>query len=76
MATNLRFVDQPDLRSDIAEGAVVVAIEAVGPAAERDEVIEVAVVVDIGPGIRLSADGAEQFRLDQLEALDATQPAE
>ena len=51
-------VDQPDLLGDVAEDAVVVSIEPVRPAAKRDEVIQVAVVVGVGPRIRLPADGA------------------
>ena len=52
----------PTSAADVTKRAVVVAIEAIGPAAERDEVIEVAVVIDIRPGVGLSADGARTDR--------------
>ena len=48
-------VGEADLGRDVDEGAVVVAIEAVHLAAESDEQVEVAVAVEVGPGIRLAA---------------------
>ena len=63
----LDVVGEADFGRDIAKRAFVVAIEAVRPAAERDEVIEVAVVVGIGPRVGLAAGRGKQLGLDQLE---------
>ena len=60
-------VGKPDLERDIAECALVVAIEAIGPAAKGDEVVEIAVVIGIGPGIGLPAGRGKQIGLNALE---------
>ena len=58
---------RPDRGGDVLEPAVILAIEAIGAAAESDELVEIAVVVEVGPGVRLAAGRAEQLGLDQLE---------
>ena len=60
-------IGQPDFGGDVAERAVVVAIEPIGPAAERDEVVEIAVAIGIGPRAGLPAGRGEQVGLDELE---------
>ena len=60
-------VGEADLGRDVDERAVVVAIQAVHLAAEADEQIEVAVAVEVGPGIRLAALEREERRLHRLE---------
>ena len=58
----------PDGRRDVGERAAVVAIEPVGLALlETDEQVEVAVVVDVGPGVRLRSGGRKQVGLHRLE---------
>jgi hypothetical protein len=42
-------------------------IEAIRTAAKADELVEISVVVEIGPGIRLATSHAEELRLDELE---------
>ena len=62
-------IGDAELRGDVRERAVVVAIETVRLALpEADEQIEVAVVVEVGPAVRLTAGGGEEIRLDELEA--------
>jgi hypothetical protein len=39
--------------------SVVLAIETIRPAAKADELVELAVIVEVGPGIRLAAGRAE-----------------
>ena len=48
-------VGEAHVRSDVHKAAAIVSIEAVGTAAEADEIVEVAVVIGVGPGIRVSA---------------------
>ena len=60
-------VGKSDVDSNVAERALVVAIEAIGPASERDEVIKITVAVRIGPGVGLASRRGEQFGLHQLE---------
>src|SRR3954447_23375358 len=60
-------VSNADSFGDVLETAVILAIEPVGAAAESDEFVEVAVVVEVGPGIRLPAGHAEQLRLHERE---------
>ncbi len=62
-----RYVDQPNLLSDVAEDAVVVSIQPVRTSAEGDEVVQVAVVVGIGPGICLRPDRAKHLRLGEFK---------
>ena len=44
------------------------SIESIRTAAEPDELVEVAVVVEVGPRVRLPAGHAEEFRLNEFEA--------
>ena len=47
---------------------MILAVETIGPAAEADELVEIAVVVVVGPRVRLTAGHAKQVGLDQLES--------
>jgi hypothetical protein len=46
---------------------VVLAIEAIGPAAKPDELVELAVVIEIGPRVGLAAVGGEELGLNERE---------
>ena len=59
--------DQSNFLRDFAKGAAVVAIEPVRTAAKCDEVIEVAVVIDVGPRVCLAANRGEYVWLNQFE---------
>jgi len=47
---------------------VILAIQAIRPAAKADELVEIAVIVEVGPRVGLAAIGGEEVRLNQLEA--------
>ena len=60
-------VRQADGSRHILEPAVVLAIEAIRTTAEPDELVEIPVVIEVGPRIRLTAGRGKELRLDQLE---------
>ena len=61
-------VGNPRRRRDLHECSAVVAIQAIGlPVLESDEQIQIAVAVDVRPGVGLPPGGGEQLRLHQLE---------
>src|SRR4029079_10095677 len=66
-SARLDVVRESDLRGDVRERAVVVHIQPIWPAAKADELIEIAVAVDVRPRVRLSAGSGEELRLDELE---------
>ena len=63
----LLVVGKPYICGDFTESAVIVAIEAVGPAAERDEVVKIAIAVGIGPGAGLASRSGKHVGLDQFK---------
>ena len=46
---------------------MILAIEAIGAAAETDELVEVAVVVEVGPRVGLATGHRKEVGLDELE---------
>src|SRR5712691_2167773 len=60
-------VGEADGRRHVLEAPMVLTIEAIRTAAETDELIDVAVVVEVGPGIGHGAARGKQLRLDELE---------
>ena len=66
-SAGFNHVGQTHRCGDVFEPSMVLAIETVGTAAETDELVEISVVVEVGPGVRLTAGHAEQFRLNERE---------
>ena len=60
-------VRQADRRRHIFESSVVLPVQTVRATAEADELVEVAVVVEVGPRVGLAAVGGKEIRLDELE---------
>jgi hypothetical protein len=58
-------VRKADGRRHIFESSVVLLVQTVRAAAEADELVEIAVVVEVGPGISLAATGGKEIRLDK-----------
>ena len=50
---------RPTRGRDIVESSAVLPIQAIRAAAEADELVEIAVVVEVGPRVRLTAVGGE-----------------
>ena len=65
--TRFHVIGEADRGGDVLEPAVILAIKAIGAPAKSDELVEIAVVVEVGPGVRLAAGRAEQLGLDQHE---------
>ena len=65
--TRLDVVGDADGSCDVAEMSVVLTIETIRPTAEADELVELAVIVEIGPRVRLAARRAEQIGLHELK---------
>ena len=63
----LDVVGNPGGGGDIREAAVILPVESIRPAAEADELVQLPVVVEIRPRVRLSARRAEELRLHELE---------
>jgi hypothetical protein len=61
----LDVVGQADGGGHVLEASMILAIQAIGTAAKTDELVEVAVVVEVGP--RVAAGHREELGLDQLE---------
>src|SRR5262249_61160570 len=54
-------------RRHILEAAVILSIQPIRPAAKTDELVQLTVAVEVGPGVRLSARRGEELGLNQLE---------
>ena len=63
--TRFDVVREADGGGHILEAATILAIEAIGAAAETDELVEIAVVVEVGPRVGLATVGGEEIRLDE-----------
>jgi hypothetical protein len=63
----LDVVGDADLCRHIAKASVILLVEAIRPAAKADELVELPVVVEIGPGVRLAARRGEEVLLHELE---------
>jgi len=66
--SRLDVVGEADGGGDVDEATVILAVKTVRPAAKADELVQIAVVVVVGPRVRLTAGDAEQLWLDELEA--------
>ena len=61
-------IRHPELRGDVDERAVVIAVQAVRhPLSEADEEIEIAIAIEVRPAIRLTSCGGEEIGLHELE---------
>ena len=63
----LDVVGQADRGGHILEASMILTIQAIGTAAKADELVEVAVVVEVRPRVGLAAGHREELGLDQLE---------
>ena len=67
-SAGFHVVGQANGGRDILEAAAILLIETIRTAAKADELVEISVVVDISPRVRLTAGDAEEFRLNKLES--------